>query len=401
MTGCVKGFLLVLHMSKYFSHYCELISSCSQLDYCRQAKSVGDLLASIKKLWGCEQFGDNELLSEISRLNQTPITSSDVKLAGNWLPYRYQPRRQVVNWLLPVGKATEPFQDETISRYRQQLLLNQLIQPCTTLESAQQQASNIIDVQPAGFIFHLSRCGSTLVSGCISELETTCVFSESPLLTELLLDGNLSAIEQQSCLRSFINLQAAAYPDRPRMIIKWNAWDIFRWDLIRGVFPQVSAIFLVRDPLEIIASHQRSAGRHMSGDPALADFDPIFNCQLADQDLTHRRIHVLQGMLEAMREKCLDSKVMIVAYQQLYPMRLASILAFFGCAPDAPDFLKIQERMQFHSKTPGQLFVADGLGKQQSVSSYVQENSRAQLTPIYNHLLQLAHRPHTEVINVC
>jgi hypothetical protein len=182
---------------------------------------------------------------------------------------------------------------------------------------------------------------------------------------------------------SSINLQAAAYPDRPRMIIKWNAWDIFRWDLIRGVFPQVSAIFLVRDPLEIIASHQRSAGRHMSGDPALADFDPIFNCQLADQDLTHRRIHVLQGMLEAMREKCLDSKVMIVA------------------APDAPDFLKIQERMQFHSKTPGQLFVADGLGKQQSVSSYVQENSRAQLTPIYNHLLQLAHRPHTEVINVC
>nr|WP_324258967.1 hypothetical protein [Cellvibrio fontiphilus] len=83
------------------------------------------------------------------------------------------------------------------------------------------------EAKPAEFIFHLSHYGSTLLSGCLSELESTCVFSEAPLLTALLLDKNLLLQEQQNLLLAFINLQSAAYPQRPHMVIKWNAWDIF------------------------------------------------------------------------------------------------------------------------------------------------------------------------------
>lgn len=386
-------------MSNYFSHYCTLLSSKEQLTHCRQAESLADLLMRIKSLWNCVNLNDDELLGEINRLNQLPVDSV-AHLAGNWLPYLYQPKRQRINWLLPISHATEPFQDEYISRCRQQLF-NQIIQPCSSLLFAKQQAEHIANVQPAGFIFHLSRCGSTLISGCLSELETTCVFSESPLLTELLLDKELPVAERKLYLCAFINLQAAAFPDRSQMIIKWNAWDIFYWELIRDIYSQVPAIFLVRDPVEILASHQRSVGRHMSGDPVLADVDPVFKSQLSDQCLFDKQIQILHSLLQVMDEKRAGPKIMVVDYRQLCVANIPSILAFLVCEVDELGFLKIQERMQFHSKTPAQVFVADSMTKQQSVTLGEQGKIQAYLMPAYNQLIKMAHKPLGMVIDVC
>lgn len=367
-------------MSNYFSHYCVLISSVAQIESCRQAQTLGELLACIKNLWDCNQLTDDELLSEISRLNQTPITTPDIQLAGNWLPYRYQLKRRLVNWLLPVGHATEPFHDETIARYRQQLLLNQIIQPCTALDVAQQQAKNLVDAKPAVFIFHLSRCGSTLVSGCLSELETTCVFSESPLLTELLLDGDLSPLEQQSCLRALINLQAAAFPHRPQMIIKWNAWDIFHWELIRDIYPQIPVIFLVRDPVEILASHQRSAGRHMAGDRSLGHVNPVFISESRAQTLLHWRSGVLDALLGEMNRVGKQGAILRVDYKDLDASGINQICHHLGLLPNTE---RIAQRLKFHSKSPGVVFAND-IPDKQSIFS-IDDKTRIQqaLQPLY------------------
>ncbi len=283
-------------MSNYFTDYCALLGSHEQIIHCQQADSLSDLLMRIKQLWNCPQLDDEKLLGEINRLNQMPVDDT-VVLAGNWLPHRYQPKRKQVHWLIPVGYATEPFQDEYISRCCQKLF-NQIIQPRTSLEAVHRQATKVADVQPAGFIFHLSRCGSTLLSGCLSELDFTCVFSESPLLTELLLDKQLSTEELKTSLRAFIDLQAAAFPDRPQMIIKWNAWDIFQWELIRELYPKVPVIFLVRNPVEILASHQKMPGRHMAGDLSLAHLHPFF-LSSTDMPVVAGRITVLQALLKA------------------------------------------------------------------------------------------------------
>ncbi|MCE3251962.1 MAG: sulfotransferase family protein [Cellvibrio sp.] len=370
-------------MNKYFTHYCNLISSVAQIELCRQAQSLGELLACIKNLWNCDQLADHELLSEISRLNQTPITDVHVQLAGTWLPYRYQPKQQLVNWLLPVGPATEPFQDETIVRYRQ-LLFNQIIQPCSSLPSAQQQGEHLTPVKPAGFIFHLSRCGSTLVSGCISELETTCVFSESPLLTELLLDKNLSPDELQSGLCALINLQAAVFPDRPQMIIKWNAWDIFRWELIREIYPQVPVIFLVRDPVEILASHQRLAGRHMAGDRSLAGVNSVFISESREQTLLAWRSGVLAALLGEMNRASEQRAVLRIDYKNLDADGIREICQHFGLRPDIG---RINQRMKFHSKS-GVVFANDIPVKQAIFSTDDKTRIQQALSPLYTEFFE-------------
>lgn len=382
-------------MSNYFFLYCTLLGSKEQLAHCHQADSLSDLLLKIKVLWSCTQLDDNELLAEINLLNQIPV-SDTTALAGNWLPYRYLPSRQQVNWLVPVGHAIEPFHDDYISRCRQQLF-NQIIQPCSSLEFATQQGEQLINVQPTGFIFHLSRCGSTLISGCLSELESTCVFSEAPLLTELLLDSQLSTEMQQKHLQAFINLQAAAFPDRPQVIIKWNAWDIFRWELIRTLYPQVPAIFLARDPVEILASHQRMAGRHMAGDPRLADFHPVFALQ--ESSLFNNRLAVLHRLLTVLWSKVSEKHIYPIDYSQLSTATIGDISHFLHCDIDDLAFLKIQERMKFHSKTPGQIFVMDNATKQDFFERETQAFIRAQLGFIYNQFLMLAFKSRKAVIN--
>lgn len=372
-------------MVDYFSHYCALLGSQESLTYCQQAESLGDLLARFKQLWHCPQLDDNELLGEINRLNQIPVDDS-VMLAGNWLPYRYQPKRQQVNWLVPVGHATEPFQDEYLSRCCQQLF-NQIIQPRTTLVAALQQAKKVADVQPTGFIFHLSRCGSTLISGCLSELDSTCVFSESPLLTELLLDNQLTPDELKRFLRAFINLQAAAFPARPKMIIKWNAWDIFHWELIRGLYPQVPAIFLVRDPVEILASHHKMAGRHMAGDKSLAVADPVF-VPTGSVDLVQFRSQVLGALFQCMCAIRQREFIYCLDYQSINEKSLKELLGYFAISIASDEWQAIINRLGFHSKTPGVPFVNDASIKQSIFAEADKVRIQQRLQPLLRQVLE-------------
>ncbi len=372
-------------MSNFFSAYCELISSPAQLARCQEATSVGDLLAIIKNLWQQTAITDDQLLAELVQLNRQIIDSDKIQLAGHWLPYRYHAKTGSIHWCLPAGHATEPFQDETISRYRQTILVNQFIAPKISLSSLNVQAQAVQSIMPAGFIFHLSRCGSTLISGCLSELDTTSVLSESPVLTELLLDQTLGEAAQKQYLQQLIDLQASVFPSRPHVVIKWNAWDIFRWDLIRTIYPQVPSIFLVRDPVEILASHQRSAGRHMAGDPTLAEVHLVFNKnQEALVSLLDFRIGVLEGLLAEMQLIGVGSSVYRVDYRQLDLDKLAEICTYFHISLGQPEINRMKARLGFHSKLPMLRFNDDVAEKQTLFSAVDTALIQLSLLPLYN-----------------
>lgn len=376
-------------MPDFHAEYCALLSSPVQLEQCKTAQSLQDLLVIIKNLWHCPERSDDQLLGSIAQLNQMPITEHQAQLAKYWMPYGYSPTRQRVSWLLPFGHATEPFQDDTISRYRQQLI-NQIIQPCSTLAFAQQQALSLGDAQPAGFIFHLSRCGSTLISGCLSEVDSTCIFSESPLLTELLLDKNLSLQEQQNLLRAFINLQAAVFPHRPQVIIKWNSWDIFCWDSIRAIYPQVPVVFVVRNPVEILASHQKLAGRHMAGEPGLAQFNRLFSRAKNHLSLLQYRTEVLRGLQQKMRSIQGKNSILCMDYSQLKYSGINTICRYFGSPLTGVEQSAVIQRLGIHSKAPGVLFKQDSLSKQSLFSAADKQYIEQQLLATYELLRETA-----------
>lgn len=376
-------------MSEFVSAYCTLISSPTQVAQCREAATLAELLHIIKRLWNIPGIEDNQLLAELSLLNRQILEDRSVRLAGTWLPYRYNAASRSVYWCLPNGPATEPFQDEAISRYRTQIPLNTILQPQTSLKLLDQQASGVANTQPAGFIFHLSRCGSTLVSGCLSELDSTCIFSESPVLTEVLLDPELDAATQRQCLRQLIDLQACVFPDRPNVIIKWNAWDIFRWKLIRDIYPRVPSVFLVRNPSEILASHQRSAGRHMSGDPALGFVNPTFKIDpILPFSLLDFRIGVLSALLAEMQSIGNDGAILRLDYSQLDLARLVEIGEHFGIQISQAETGRIKARLAFNSKSPDLPFDQDSEQKRNSLDAADKARIQQAIAPLYDRFIE-------------
>jgi hypothetical protein len=348
--------------------YRELICSPAQLAQCQQAATVEQFLQQLKSLWRQETLTDDQLLSELAACNQQIHDVELTALNAHWLPYRYQKKVRSIDWCLPLGHATEPFHDQYIERCRGQLL-NQLITPKTSLEPLMDGQIITAPLEPAGFIFHLSRCGSTLVSGCLAESDNTCVLSESPLLTELMLDDSLNEKIKQHLLPQFIHMQAMTSPGRRKIIIKWNAWDIFFWSQIRALYPRVPVLFLVRNPVEILASHQRSAGRHMAGDQSLMVIQPIRD--IANYtSLGEFREGVLQSLLDAMNTYKNSSGVWTVDYASLTVSKMFEVAEYFSLGIGDDTRTRIATRMNFHSKTPDQPFQSDGQNKRDFYRSH-------------------------------
>ncbi|MBU1354126.1 MAG: sulfotransferase family protein [Gammaproteobacteria bacterium] len=338
--------------------YHTLLRSPAQLAFCRQAQSVADLLAALRTLWGAAEASDNALLQAIDALNRETLPDDvAADMAGIWLPRLYRVRSQRLQWCLPDGPATEPFHDEYLIRCWQSTTLNQLITPTTSVQSLAACAGRVPGAQPAGFIFHLSRCGSTLLSGCLSELDDAVVFSESPVLTEVLVDPALSPRDKRAHVQCLIDLKASLFPGR-RVVIKWNAWDIFQWALLRGLYPAVPVVVLVRDPMEILASHHAIAGRHMSGDPSLACVAPVFSASRGATVLDHR-IGVLEGLLQAMGALEESPALARIDYSQLHGETIRHVASMFGLRFSAEGRLRMEQRMQSNAKLPGTRFEPD------------------------------------------
>jgi hypothetical protein len=368
---------------------------------------VADLLTVLRRLWSADGHSDGELLQALDALNREDLPDDVAAgMAGHWLPRSYHVRSQRLQWCLPDGAPTEPFHDEYLSRCWQSTTLNQLVAPRTALRSLAACAGRVPRAKPAGFILHLSRCGSTLLSGCLSELDEAAVFSESPVLTEVLVDPALSPQEKRAHIECLIDLKASLFPGR-RVVVKWNAWDIFHVQLLRDAYPAVPMVALVRDPVEILASHHAQAGRHMSGDPSLAAVAPVFGEGTRGSVLGYR-IGVLQGLMLGMCGLVAELGVTCIDYRQLSRDRVRQVGVMFGMRCDAEGLRRIALRMQHNAKLPYIRFAPDGVSKAAVFDTVQSAAILRRLSPLHQALLAFTEpatpsrhtEPEREVVNV-
>lgn len=348
-------------------HYQQLLTNLSQLAACREINCVPDLLQHLKVAWNHEAITDNALINALHWCNQQALAIGVERLKEHWLPYRYHAQTRSIQWCLPDGHPAEPFHDEYIERCQRTLLINQFLKPRTSLHTLLAGTETTEPTQPAGFIFHLSRCGSTLLSGCLSELDDTCVLSESQLLTDILLDNSLSREDKARMLPHLVHLQASSV-GRTKIIIKWNAWDIFHWRLLRQLYSQTPVLLLIRNPLEILASHARQAGRHMSGDQSLGTLHRVFAQEYGHDGVRELRIQVLRELMGEMLNIANEPGVALVDYDALDETRIQQVAEHFGLAIKADERLRVRRRMTVHSKQPDKIFQADGKTKQREIS---------------------------------
>src|SRR6185436_14373050 len=95
--------------------------------------------------------------------------------------------------------------------------------------------------QPAGFIFHMSRCGSTLLSQMLKEISGVRVYSEPAAVNEALL---LSPQLRRATLRSLVDTVVRAFCSRSaRVFFKCSSWNVLDYALFDELFPLAPKLF--------------------------------------------------------------------------------------------------------------------------------------------------------------
>jgi hypothetical protein len=239
---------------------------------------------------------------------------------------------------------------------------------------------------PDGFVFHMSRCGSTLVARMLAAVPQHIVVSEAEPLDSIvqlpLLGPGLSEDRHIEALRAMI---AALGRDRSgrsrRYFVKLDSWHACALPLFRRAFPETPWIFLHRDPLEVLVSQMRLRGAQTVPGvlpPHVFGFAPGEEA-LPDVDYVAR---VLGRICAAVIDFWGLGGGMLVDYRELPDALLDRILPHFGMEPTADERALMQATSRRDAKAPDTQFAADSAHKRRAADDATRAAAERHLATI-------------------
>lgn len=287
-----------------------------------------------------------EILYKYKKIG-TPLVEDQKNFYPTGLSYRY--KEPTVIWQeVANNRFLKPFfSDETKTSKKKYISFKEL--------------EDIVDtskyLEPKGFIFHTSRCGSTLLSNALSSLEKNIVIKESVFIHDILtLDykNNISSDEVKKKLVDAIKvLGRKRFDFEENLYIKFNCWEIANIEIIRELYPNTPMVILYREPKEILTSHKKIPGMQMV--PQLLDgklFDKIPKDVLFDD--------YPSIVLENIFENCLlqkdKEKMMFINYVDIKNIFFSKIAPFFDLNLEDDEIELIKSGFKIYSKNPTEKF---------------------------------------------
>lgn len=289
---------------------------------------------------------------------------------SNCIPYKlYLDKEEACcHWLNTLGKRfEEPFFDETIHRCRA-FPENVKKQKCVSAVSLLPEWSEGMNaVQPTAFIFHISRCGSTLLSQLLTLDQKNIVLSEVPFFDELLrlhyqLPGLPVSVADEwlAAALTFYGQQRSG--TEQHLFIKTDCWHIFSYERLRKLYPAVPVILLYRSPDEVLRSQQKKRGMQAVPDVIEPEVMGINKEDIRYHDFDHYFCMVMEKILEQfVRVLEKDPLAIPVNYKEgILP--IVKKIATHTCIEIADDLLQqMEDRSRYHAKFPEQAFEGDDL----------------------------------------
>jgi len=266
------------------------------------------------------------------------------------------------SWMNTYDKRfTEPFFDDTIFACRIRDQWDTAPPYTNSLFEMEMQGAALDMVVPSAIIFHLSRCGSTLVSQLFATSGRFIVLSEVPFFDEMLrlplTEPGFDGAKIAALLSASLNFYGRKkYADEEYAVVKTDCWHIFFYDILREMFPTVPFVIMYRSPDEVFRSLNKIPGRQIV--PGLVDPE-IFG--LPGMPDPYRKEFYIAAILEKMLEKFLevaetDDNSLLVNYNEGPLNTVKKIAGFAGLQLDKGEIRAMEERALYHSKKPGELF---------------------------------------------
>lgn len=161
-------------------------------------------------------------------------------------------------------RPTEPFFESTLQRAMREPF-RVLFRREVGLDALEAQLASMDLVPPTGFILHMSRCGSTLISQMLAASPRNVVISEGWAIDSLLhciagsgVSGDRARCWMRTVIRSLGQQFGGGVAGAgSRYFVKFDAWHTLALPLVRGAFPDIPWIFVYRDPVEVMVSQMR------------------------------------------------------------------------------------------------------------------------------------------------
>jgi len=296
-----------------------------------------------------------------------------------WIPYQlyFDGATPLVRWLYAGNTRFDaPFFDESIAICRSHAFNSSRYKVVSSVESLIEWASTIPAITPAAIIFHVSRCGSTLLSQLIGLDPQFATLSEVPLFDEILnmpySAPQVSDSMRSDLLRAAISFTGAHRNGERSVMIKADSWHIFHHALLRELYPATPFIFLYRSPDEVVQSHRKLRGMQMVPNlipPELmgfsADVDLITDLDAYTADVLEKYMNAFESIMNS------DRQALLINYSQGVLPMIDAIGKHTGIEWSAAHRLQMLERSRFHSKKPAEGFHEDAL--QENDIAYLQK----------------------------
>lgn len=286
---------------------------------------------------------------------------------------------------------TEPFFEESVRRALRRPI-NKFVRFRTPLARLERCIAQRRVLPPTGFIFHMSRCGSTLVSQMLAADARNIVISEaSPLDAVVRCDGIPVAPTGEAhgeMLAAMICALGSKRSERQsRYFVKLDSWHALSLPLFRHVFPSVPWIFLYREPYEVLASQMAQRGIQ-----TVPEYLPPALFGLTDEDTLPSEEYcarVLGRTCQSMLQPYAKGGGLLVNYCQLPEAVWSEILPHFGIDCDEKDRKTMNSVAHFDAKTPGLPFSVQDDRKRKQATSGLHAAADRHMGPVYRELESL------------
>lgn len=292
----------------------------------------------------------------------------------------------------------EPFFQQTVDRVRAEQ--PQRAERFTEFDALLQLEKVVESVEPTGFIFHSSRCGSTLLANVCRSLDDSIVLSEAnpidKLLARFITDANDPVKESlySVFLRATVNAlaqrragNASRTGNEGRLFIKFSVCGVSQLKRIRRIWPRVPWVFLYRDPVETIVSNMKTVPAWLIDEDhrVLAHITGVSTEAIAEMSLEERCARSI-GSFFATAHSLANGNSMLLNYNQLSVPALIGILNFFKIDASSAELERINSGSRIYSKeiTGTREFTPDSETKQKFASEAVREMAERWAIEPYN-----------------
>lgn len=282
----------------------------------------------------------------------------------HWIPYKLIEKDNDVyfEWIyLGDRKYTDPFFEETISKCKSHPYNSKVVKVVSTIENLLDWSKQLISVELKSLVFHVSRCGSTMLSQSLVTSSGNIMISEAPLIDQILRTTVFDFKQKCVLVEAVIRLLGQKrFPEQKNLIIKLDAWHIFNVAQFRLIFPELPFMLLYREPAEVLKSHQKMIGMHMV--PGLIPHSVFGIPSLIITEIGYKQYGalVLEKYFQAFLDfYATDQNVIMCNYKDGMQSVIERFISFVVIDYSTDEVIEMFERLKKHSKNENAAFKGD------------------------------------------